>query len=211
MRSHLLVMMFLIVACQRNEQQLYYSFYGKNDSLIEKNKYVQVSQSKSANQWLVHLSGKDYNESFTMKLDSSGLFRLCNTNFLATHHFDSVQNEAFCKSSPPFLNKNVSWIKKQRYVIEGSPYDLFCYSENSGSEISYSSYYLKGLGFLCYYNYQEDKYILCDSISGVNFDLQILRKLGDVLIHDSTTFEKYVVKRPPKVIFTPPKNDSGLN
>jgi len=194
---------FLLIGCKEKESTFYYSLYGKNDLLIEKNKYIQTLSKVKENEYLLTILGNKYKESLKIKIDSIGLYRYCDNHYILTHHFDSIENQTFCKSSPPFLYKKAYWVRKKKYFIRNKPYEIVCFSEISSSESSNSTYYLKGFGFICYYYYKVNKYILCDSINNVDFNLQVLHEINNSLIHDTTIFERYVVKY-PKMKFWPP-------
>jgi hypothetical protein len=196
---------FMVCSCKEKQSTLYYSLYGNDNLLIEKNKFKQTLFKLKDNEYLVRIIGKNYDESFKFKTDSTGLYRYCDNHYILTHHFDSVENQVFCKSSPPFIYQKTYWTLKKTYFIGNKPYEIIFFSELSGSEISSSSYYLKGFGFICYYNYNSDKYILCDSVSNMDFNLDVLHRINDSLIHDTTVFERYIVKY-PKVKFLPPNN-----
>jgi hypothetical protein len=194
------------MCCKERESNYYYSLYGKDDQLIEKNKYVQTMSKIKENEYNLRICGNKYNESLKIKIDSLGIYWRCSDHFVLTYHFDSLENQSYCKTSPPFIYKNVYWVKKKNYLVKSKSYEIICYSEVSSSESYNSAYYLKGFGFICYYSYKVDKYILCDSISNVNFDCQILLKINESLIHDSTMFEKSVIHY-PKVNFFPPNGE----
>jgi DNA-directed RNA polymerase subunit N (RpoN/RPB10) len=195
-RLILLLIILSLTFCKKAEPTFYYNFYDKSDSIIKKDKYILKINKIDGNEYLINIEGdNNYKQDVKMKIDSLGISRYCNNRFVLTHHFDSVENETFCYSAPPFIHKRVDWAMKRQYIVENTSYEVICYSENSGSSIYNSSYYLKGFGFICYYKYDVDKYILCDSIKNVDFDLKVLQQINQQLITDTTTFERYIFAR----------------
>jgi DNA-directed RNA polymerase subunit N (RpoN/RPB10) len=182
--------------CKKIEPTYYYNFYGKDNALIKKNKYVLKLTKAFDNEYLMNIEGDhNYKQTIKIKIDSLGISRYCDSHFVVTHHFDSTENEAFCYSAPPFIHKQVEWTKKKQYIVDNKPYEVICYLENSGSSMLNSSYYLKDFGFICYYNCLIDRYIICDSIKDVNFDLTVLHKINQLLITDTLTFERYIFNK----------------
>jgi hypothetical protein len=198
MRVLIVIFVILLLTFCKNvkETTFYYSLYDKSDSLLKEKAYILNLIKVEGNEYLMRIEGlNNYKQEIKIKVDSLGISRYCDKHFILTHHFDSVENGRFCYSNPPFVHFEVYWTKKAKYIINNTPYDIICYSEISGSETFNSSYYLKGLGFICYYKSDVDKYILCDSIKGVDFDLNILRDINQRLITDTLTFERHILAR----------------
>jgi hypothetical protein len=192
MRVFIILILSLFISCKQAEPTYYYNLYDKADSLLIKNLYILKIDSTVGNEYVMDIKGDNYKQSLKVKTDSFGILRYCDSHYVITHHFDSIENERFCYSAPPFIHKQAYWVKKKIYIVDDKPYEVIAYSEISGSSTFNSSYYLKNFGFNCYYDSDVDRYILCDSFKDVNFDLRVLQKINTLLINDTTVFERYI-------------------
>lgn len=189
----------LISSCNtktQKEDSITFTFnrYNSNDSIIEKNVFeLKKYISKATDSILVYSEGKlycGYKEKF---VQDKGIYRLCDKELKLTHSFsDTINSLELCGYKKPFLNQYVLLLGIKNYNLQGKEYRLYHYAERNNNQSSYDSYYLEGMGFICYYNFDRDDYILSDSITINSIDV---RKITSLLVKDTSFFGRYTIAK----------------
>ena len=194
----LVAMICVFYSCTRAPKKKYTSFlfnlYNNTDNIVNKNAFELTKFNLSILDSIVILNGKNFICNYKEKVvKGKGIYRLCGKNLIITHSFSDTSNSyKFCLIKEPFINNQVLLIGSKKYKIKNAEYKLYYYAEHNGSYSGYSSYYLEGVGFICYYNFGRDDYILCDSTNIKNLDI---KGITNQLIRDSTFFARFIGKR----------------
>jgi len=133
--------------------------------------------------------------SYKRVIDTSGIYRFCNGQKIKTHSFQDTLITEYCRSCLPFLNKNVSFRDKKTYLIGRRQFIVYHFIENTGNHTTYDSYFLKEAGPLCYYSFDRDDYIFCDSLIGYDITAAELSELKRDILSDTTFFARFILKR----------------
>jgi len=207
--SKLISWVFLTAACfhscgNKNTSSIkIFNLYNTKDSLIKSKIFVQRIFEKDSIDSIVIINNDTIMVSFTQIEDRTGIFRFCGIEKIKTHSFFDSSITEFCRSKPPFINRNVSFRGYKNYLINGNEYQLFHFIENTGNHTTYDSYYLKGVGFICYYSFDKDNYILCDSIEGFTIKNEIIKKINARLLIDTSFFARFILKKSLPDYFRP--------
>jgi hypothetical protein len=200
--NKILILIFLsaiyLCGCNKGNEPSFkiFNWYNKNDSLIKSKIFIQQLFKKDGIDSIVVTSNDTITVNFKQIEDSIGIYRFCNNEKkILTHSFFDSSITEFCRLKPPFLNRSVSYRGNRSYLINGKKYKLYHFIENTGNHITYDSYYLKGIGFICYYSFDKDGYILCDSVSGFEINSQTLNGINTQLLNDTAFFARYHLRK----------------
>jgi hypothetical protein len=124
------------------------------------------------------------------EVKSRGLLNICNGKYIITHTFNNRSNSfKYCLSLPPFMNTHISLIGSKIYIVSGRRYRIYHYREfNDVDQDSYDNYFLEDVGYVCYFNFEKDEYLVCDS---TNLNNLPIKKITHSLVNDSMFFAKY--------------------
>ena len=170
---------------------LSFNWYTSKDSIV----YPYVYEFKkyaldTLDSVVVYNEGKTYCDYKEKYVKDKGIYRVCNKVLTLTHSFiDTTNDIRFCLIKEPFLNDKVIFSDFKTYNINGKVYKLYQFSEFNGSHSGYNSYYLDGIGFICYYNFDRDDYILCDSTNIKSLDI---KEITHKLVRDTLFFARYI-------------------
>ncbi|WP_177735211.1 hypothetical protein [Flavobacterium inviolabile] len=163
-----------------------FNLFGANNELLVKN-YQSFQKTSLKNYDSINVfNGNKLVFSFNEKQNSLGIFKSCNSKFIQSHSFDTISLANSSCIKPFLISRKTKLINQKEYVFKGEKYHLFHYSEEINSHKSFDSYYIKGIGFICYYNFDTDRYIFANDIS---------KDLKNDLISDSTFFARYTVSK----------------
>ena len=197
----IIVIVVSFLGCSHDKPEKISFFFSRvrhknNDILINKGEFElrklssKNSDSISLFRENIFLSG--YKEKM---VKGKGIFNDCNGHFVLTHSFtDTTNRSGYCLSAPPFLNKHVLLIDSKYYDVSGKRYKIYHYAEhnNNDSNANYDSFFLENIGFICYYNFDRDDYIICDS---TNIRDLPIKQIGHLLVKDSSFFARYTLTK----------------
>lgn len=171
-----------------------YTLYNSENKLVKQHFYKLTNYHlRNYDSIVIHMNDKEcftYNQKV---VNNKGIYNYSENNIILTHSFDKKNIETKgLKYYKPFLNKSTTLIDYQKIKIKDVEYKLFHYSETYNSNNSIDSYYLEGIGFICYYNFDTDNYLLCDSISNKSLNV---KELGNMLVKDTSFFARYTVSK----------------
>jgi len=173
---------------------LLFNLYNNTDSIVNKKVFELTRFPLNKIDSIVIYNKKSYICNYKEKVvREKGIYRSCGKNLILTHSFSDTSNSSkFCLMEEPFINESVLLIDSKKYKIKGVEYKLYYYAENNGSHSGYSSYYLEDVGFICYYNFSRDDYILCDS---TNIKTLNIKGITNQLIRDTAFFARFIGKK----------------
>ncbi|MEC4048612.1 hypothetical protein OX284_004160 [Flavobacterium sp. SUN046] len=181
----------IVISCNKkniNTTKEAFNLYGRGNELLIKNyQTFEKNILKSYDSINVFYGDKQlfcYNE----KENNVGIFRSCGLYFSQSHSFDTIAitNHNDKCIIPFFLSKKTQLVNEKEFNIKGVNYKIFHYSEQIDSHKSFDSYYLKDRGFICYYNFDTDKYI---------FSNEVPKLLKDYIISDRDFFARYTMAK----------------
>ncbi|WP_156129488.1 hypothetical protein [Flavobacterium sp. AED] len=193
----------------KNVETFYFNLYNSKNSNIKNNAYVLISTKLKAYDSInVFVNNKSVFNFNQKEFDSKGIYRYFLGKKKLTHSLDTLAIKIKEGSYyMPFSNKEVILINTKTYIGKERQYKVFHYSEMSNSETSFDSYYLEGTGFICYYNFNTDRYILCDS---TNIKSLKIKEVTNQLINDTTFFARYTVAKLFPKYYRKPNNKISL-
>lgn len=193
----------------KNVETFYFNLYNSKNSNIKNDAYVLISTKLKAYDSINVFVNNKYVFNFNQKeFDSKGIYRYFLGKKKLTHSLDTLTIKIKEGSYyMPFSNKEVTLINTKTYIGKERQYKVFHYSEMNNSETSFDSYYLEGTGFICYYNFNTDRYILCDS---TNIKSLKIKEVTNQLINDTTFFARYTVAKLFPKYYRKPNNKISL-
>lgn len=197
----ILVLLISNIGCNDRQPKLYskamiFNRYDKEDSLIKSELFkVNIFALNNGVDSINVISNNAIYFSFKQIEDSSGIYRFCKENTIKTHSFLDTLITEYCISKPPFLNENVSYRGNKIFSINDKNFKIYHFIENTGNHTSYDSYYLQDVGFICYYSFDKDEYILCDSLKGYQIKSEEMKQISNALVTDTTFFSRYILRK----------------
>ena len=192
------VLVCILGGCSNTRKEnlisLSFNWYNNNDSIVNRNTFeLRKFTLSTIDSVVVYNEGKFYCDFKEKHENNKGIYRVCNNELMFTHSFSDTSNSLkFCLFKKPFLNQHVLLISSKIYNLKGTDYKLYHYAEHNDNKSSYDSYYLDGIGFVCYYNFDRDDYVLCDS---TNIESLEIRKITNKLVQDTSFFARYTVAK----------------
>ena len=193
----LLFSSFLLINCNPDKTilTLKYDRYTFYDTLRKENSAVQTFKYLRENEYeLTIVSENNYKQTTIVKINRKGIYYKCHNELILSHGFNPNENTGSCLNAPPFLNRRVKFIRQKTYKIGNRQYQIYSYGESSGSESDIATYYLKGIGFICYYNIESKDYYFLSDVSDKKIDYTSLKQLKEKLISDKSFFQEYFLK-----------------
>ena len=183
-----------------NEQKLkkindfYFSLYNNKNIKVEKNVFILKRRKLNLFDSIIIFKNNEKVLSFTETFDKNGVYRYILGKKALTHSLKDSSKiiTKYNLTYNPFINKGVTLIDKAIYKFGKNSYKIYHYSEVQDNHTSFDSYYLVNVGFICYYNFDTDKYILCDS---TNIKSLKIKEVTSRLINDTTFFSKYTIAK----------------
>jgi hypothetical protein len=200
--TYIVTLVVILFGCEKEKDKvLHYSYYDKNGQLLKQDAYLMNYKYQNGEGYLLTITGKwnyiktkEYKEQLRVKVvDSIGLYFFCDGKYILTHRFDSVESERFCYNNPPFIQKESYWFGKKSYKLDDRIYEVVRFGQMSSSHTGNTSYYLKNVGFICYY-FDSGSYLLCDKVNGASINQDVLKSINASLINDTTFFMKSIIK-----------------
>ncbi len=181
------------------EKQMKYKLYNYTDGAEKDTIFRLKIYENNGIDSIVVFSGNKNVFSYKYFFDSLGYHRLCKNEIVITHslidtliHTLNVQ----CDIYPPFQNENIVYRNSKTYRFDENEFKIFHFIEyNRTHSNTYDSYYLENVGPICYYSFDTDQYIICDSLSGFKIDSRDLRRINSQLLNDSTFFSRYFLNK----------------
>ncbi|TRZ76103.1 MAG: hypothetical protein D4R97_01370 [Bacteroidetes bacterium] len=202
------IIYLLLVNCSKQENFLFYQKYNNDLKQIKGEiylfRYTKINQEERLLEIL-----KQNRIVFKMKIkeDSIGLYYFCDNKYSLTHPFNETnKSEDFCRQVYPFFHRLSKIVKSKLYEINNDQFKVICYSEMSNSAESNITYYLKGFGFICFYDFFSGDMYLCNEVENSPIKSEVVRGITNMLINDTTFFVKYRKQTVPETInkFLPP-------
>jgi hypothetical protein len=205
--------MMLLLNCnmsnKSNVVKLYFNFYNNKNVRTETNMYV-VERKKIDLFDSVFVYKKNIKVlSFRENMENDGIYRYINNKKTLSHSLnDSLSLKIdYGVSFIPFINKETTLINKRTYVIRNKHYKIYHYSEVENIHKGFDSYYLENVGFICYYDFDTDRYILCDS---TNIKTLKIKEITNELIKDKEFFARFTGARVFPNFYRPKDNSKEL-
>jgi hypothetical protein len=189
---------FSLFSCKKtnldNTNTLSYTLYNSENKPLKQDFYKLTNYHlKNYDSIVVYMNDKEcfsYNQKV---VNNKGIYNHSQSNIILTHSFDKKNIETKgLKYYKPFLNKSTTLIDSKKIKIKEVEFKLFHYSEIYNNNTSIDSYYLENIGFICYYNFDTDNYLLCNSISNKSLNI---KELGSILVKDTSFFARYTVSK----------------
>lgn len=217
MKKQIITILSIVVLLSCNKQKsdinsvFYFGLYNSKDIEIQDNLFIVEKKKvdlfdsiyvfRNENKVLSFKEG--YNE-------RNGLFRFIKNKKTLTHSSNDTlpQITDYNTSYAPFINRETTLIDTRVYKIEGKDYKIFHYSEFQSSHKGFDSYYLENIGFICYYDFSRDNYILCDS---TNINRLKINEITKRLINDKDFFARYIGAKLFPNYYRPSDEGSILN
>lgn len=192
------VLVCILGSCNSTHKENFTTFsfnwYNNNDSIVDRNVFeLKKYNLDTIDSIVVYNESKLYCNFKEKYAKGKGIYRICNKELTFTHSFsDTVNSLKSCLFKKPFLNQYVLLVGIKSYNLQGKEYRLYHYAEHNNNQSSYDSYYLEGIGFICYYNFDRDDYVLCDS---TNIKSLEIREITNELVRDTSFFARYTVAK----------------
>lgn len=205
--------MMLLLNCNTSksdkDSKFYFNFYSNRNIMTKANMFI-VERKKAILFDSVFVYEKNIKVlSFKENLNKNGIYRYIFNKKTLTHSLnDSLTLSVnYNVSFVPFINKKTTLINKKTYVFNQKYYKIYHYSEVQSNHRSFDSYYLENVGFICYYNFDSDNYILCDS---TNIKSLKIKEVTSQLINDTTFFARYTVAKLFPKYYRKPNNKNSF-
>lgn len=173
----------------------YFNLYNNKNIIIENNIFTLEKKKLNLFDSVNIFKNNKKVLSFKQAYDKNGIYRYILNKKTLTHAFNdstTLYTNYNNKFYIPFINKETTLINKKTYKIGKESYKVFHFSEEQNSHKGFDSYYLENVGFICYYNFDTDKYILCDSTSIKSLKI---KEITRNLINDKTFFARFTVAK----------------
>jgi len=202
MRIFIVTYLLFVIGCksnksslEKNSKEIIFNWYNGDDSLIKPDLFKLKIYSKIDFDSILTISNDTVYFYFKQSFDTFGIYRFCNEKKILTHSMNDTLMSEYCKKYQPFINKNVSYRGSKNYFVNGKMFTIYHFIENSGNHIVYDSYFLNGKIPICYYSFDRNDYIFCDTLLGYEFDNGTLKLLKKELLSDTTFFAKYLLQK----------------
>lgn len=194
----LLVFLTLLSCENKKEETHYFDLYTYNNELYNRNELLLKISPESNEVSKVSVEGvsgdywfyEDFYEKYTL---GKGIYRkFDNDDYCLCYRFDSalVRQKVMCPDKSMFFYPNITLSEKKSYRINGKNYNIFAYSENSGSS-GIVSYYLESFGFFAY-DLNNNYYQICRRASSYDrISKKLLETICDSLVKDTCFFSIY--------------------
>nr|WP_315203608.1 hypothetical protein [uncultured Flavobacterium sp.] len=201
MKTKLILFMSVILLLSCNDPKLekidtfYFNLYNNKNIIIENNIFTLEKKKLNLFDSVNIFKNNKKVLSFKQAYDKNGIYRYILNKKTLTHAFNdstTLYTNYNNKFYIPFINKETTLINKKTYKIGKESYKVFHFSEEQNSHKGFDSYYLENVGFICYYNFDTDKYILCDSTSIKSLKI---KEITRNLINDKTFFARFTVAK----------------
>lgn len=192
----ILVLFFLFSCTKGRETVLTYDKYDFNGILIKKESATQTYRYlNNTESELTIIKDSNHKKTIGIKEINDKIYWKCNNEFVCSHSLNPVDKTGSCHQWPPFLNKRIKLITSKTYIIANKKYIVYSYGENNGSDSSIITYFLNGVGFICYYYVQGKYYYFLSSFSGIDKSLlPDIKSLKTTLVNDTSFFAGYTTK-----------------
>lgn len=201
-----LLFLLLLGSCQsgsKNElgKSMFFSLYDSSQNIIEKNLYkVEGYKGKRRFDSIVITDNKNNSFNFLIYKDTSKASLFCDgKEFLIYSIEDTLIHEISnqeCKLNPPFLNKNTSYKGVKNYRISERDYKVYHFVADNGVDLkTYDCYFLEKTGPICFYSFDSNEYLICDSLNSVQISNTTLKVLTHKLITDSLFFSRFILEK----------------
>lgn len=203
-----IVLPFLLVfgSCQSDTkkeigQSMFFSLYDSSQNIIEKDLY-RLDEYQSTNRFdsIVIADKKNNTFNFLMYKNAGKVSIFCSGKELSVYSIeDTLIHEISnpnCNLNPPFVNKNTLYKGAKFYRINEKDYKIYHFVGDNGVDFrTYDCYFLEETGPICFYSFDSNEYLICDSLSSVQISTKDLKALTQKLITDSLFFSKFFLER----------------
>ena len=184
-------LMFFLISCSSSSERKTYEVIFKNNVSRAEIKFYSVSIEKGIEMDFINDNGEKYKTKLIKK--KNGLY---DENGEIIFPFDST-NIVLSKSYlRPFIYKNIRYIKKKNYSINGQNYTVYIFSQHNKKDDSCESYFVDGFGFIGFRGFEDMSFYSIDSIKSIlpKDILEVERKV----FSDSLFIYKIPSEIPPK-------------
>ncbi|SMP36635.1 hypothetical protein [Flavobacterium hercynium] len=187
-----------LISCNKPKLEktnvFYFNLYNNKDIEVESNIFTLERRKLNLFDSIIVFKKNEKVLSFKETFDKEGIYRYVLNKKTLTHSLkDSITlTTNYNVSYFPFVNKKATLINKVIYKLGENSYKIFHYSELQNNHRSFDSYYLENFGFICYYNFDTDKYVLCDS---TNIKSLKIKEITSRLVKDKTFFARFTVAK----------------
>lgn len=172
-----------------------YNLYNGYDSILKSDAFELYVFPGNGFDSIIGIANDTLYFKIKQVFDSAGIYRYCQNIKIKTHSFKDSTKTVFCKNYPPFINKIVSFRGQKTYQINNKEYTVYHFIESFSNHTTYDSYFVNEIIPICYYSFDRDNYIYCDSIQGYEINTNELQQLKTKLLSDSTFFARYLLKK----------------
>ncbi|MGB8190384.1 MAG: hypothetical protein WCF67_00635 [Chitinophagaceae bacterium] len=182
-------------------KSMFFSLYDSSQNIIAKNLYkVEGYEGKRRFDSIVITDKKNNSFNFLVYKDTSTASLFCDgKEFLIYSIEDTLIHEIStqdCKINPPFLNKNTSYRGVKNYRIDEKDYKVYHFVADNGVDLkTYDCYFLEKRDPICFYSFDSDEYLICDSLNSLHISNTDLKVLTNKLITDSLFFSKFILEK----------------
>lgn len=190
----------LLISCKEPKSEkrsiFYFNLYNNKNILIQKNVFTLESKELNLFDSIYVFKNHEKVLSFKQAYDNeNGIYRYILNKKTLTHNFNgsiTLGTNYNNKSFAPFINKETTLIDHKTYKIGLKSFKIYHFSEQQSNHKGFDSYFLENVGFICYYNFNTDNYILCDSISNKSIKI---KEITSRLVKDETFFARFTVAK----------------
>lgn len=200
-----LLFLFLFGSCQSGRKKgsissMSFSLYDSSQNIVEKDLYkLNKFQSKSRFDSIVITDKKNNTFNFLMYKNADTISIFCGGKELSIYSVEDtliheISNKD-CNLNPPFLNKSTLYKGAKVYRINEKDYKVFHFVGDNGVDLrTYDCYLLEETGPICFYSFDSNEYLICDSVSSDQISTENLKDLTNKLITDSLFFSKFFLE-----------------
>lgn len=209
-----ILLIFLLLSCNKHKNEtsdiFYFGLYNGENTKIRGD--IFTIKKKKLNLFDSICVFKNGNKVLTFReiyAKNEGISRFIRDKKTLTHSSNDTLTLVtnYYTNYAPFVNKESTLIDKRIYRIKGKSYKIFHYSEFQNAHKSFDSYYLENVGFICYYNFSSDRYILCDSTNIRNLNI---KDITGKLIYDKEFFAHFTGAKVLPNYYRPKDNSKEL-
>ncbi|MDQ8015225.1 MAG: hypothetical protein REI96_22455 [Flavobacterium nitrogenifigens] len=118
---------------------------------------------------------------YKFEIDKKGIYILSDKGRYLAYSFLLNENIERDKALNALFYNNAKLLEKKKYSIDSKEYEIYHFYE-SGNHDSVDSYYMVGVGFICFHEFQEDTFIYLNNKEAL--------QVSEIFLKDSTFFSK---------------------
>lgn len=166
--------MFFLFACKSKQNREIYSYVYCEGISIEKCNFNSIAYKSVVSSDKVLISDSfAFNIEFNYKIIDDDIFVIKDDSSFILYNFKDTTSFFRKKEIIPPFYKEVKLVGIKDYYVDGDAKTIYHFVEN-GFDGSLHSYFLKGEGFICFYEYNENRYIYLNSPRALEISSQFL-------------------------------------